>query len=162
MNEVRNYLALAVEEAEKALCEGNYPFGAVLTDDNGKIVVIGHNENFSKNDISAHAEIQCLRKMDIRKLLDEKNKYHLFCSGEPCGGCSFFIVRTNITHVTWALTDPQKAGFDDLRKNKELASFFEHIEVSVEPFEDLREKSALLLREYYQRLGQVEKAKMYE
>lgn len=159
----RIYLELAIKEAEKALEEGNYPFGAVVVDSTDKIIATGKNENFSRNDITAHAEMQCLRKIDITNLLDETRDYSVFCSGEPCGGCSFFIARArSIKHITWALTDPQKAGFDDLRKHKDFASFFDHIEVVEEPFEDLRENSALLLREYYEWLGQSEKAKLYK
>lgn len=160
--DTRKYLALAISEAEKALKEGNYPFGAVAVDSKGEIVATGRNENFTASDITAHAEMQCLRKVDIKYLLDETREYSIFCSGEPCGGCSFFIARaSSIKHITWALTDPQKAGFDDLRKHEDFASFFDHIEVVEEPFEDLRESSAFLLREYYIRLGKSDKAKLY-
>lgn len=160
--DTKKYLTFAISEAEKALNEGNYPFGAVVVDSIGEIVATGRNENFSRNDITAHAEMQCLRNIDIKYLLDETRKYSIFCSGEPCSGCSFFIARINgIKYITWALTDPQKVGFDDLRKHKEFADFFDHIEVAEEPFKDLRDASASLLREYYQRLGQSEKAKMY-
>ncbi|HLD24564.1 MAG TPA: nucleoside deaminase [Patescibacteria group bacterium] len=159
---IRDVLELAIKEAKRALETGDYPFGAVITEKEGNVVTYGHNDNFSANDISAHAEIQCLRKIDIRKLLDEQNEYHIYSSGEPCGGCSFFIARAKaIKRVTWALTDPQKAGFDDLRKNEELSNFFDHIDVKAEPFEDLKEQSASLLRLFYEKLGQFEKMKLY-
>lgn len=158
----RLYLEVTIKEAEKALEGGNYPFGAVVVDSTDKIIATGRNENFSVNDITAHAEMQCLRNIDIKYLLDETREYSIFCSGEPCGGCSLFIARaSSIKHISWALTDPQKAGFDDLRKHEDFASFFGHIEVVEEPFEDLKEKSASLLRQYYKKLGQFEKVKLY-
>lgn len=158
----RKYLITAISEAEVAFHEGNYPFGAVIVDSKGDIVAAGRNENFSLNDITAHAEIQCLRRISIKNLFDEKQEYHIFCSGEPCGGCSFFIAKTkSVKHIYWALTDPQKAGFDDLRRDRNLVPFFKHIGVTAEPSSDLKEKSAFLLREYYKKLGKPEKAKLY-
>lgn len=159
--DAREYLEIAIEEAKGALNTGNYPFGVVVVDSNGDIVASGHNENFSTHDISAHAEIQVLRKIDIKKLLDKEKQYYIFVSGEPCGGCSFFIARTNITHVCWALTDPQKAGFGDLIKDASVNESFHNISVSEEPFADLKEKSAALLRQYYQTINRLEKASLY-
>jgi len=157
----RKYLDLTVREAKKALDTGNYPFGAVIIDGKGRIAAIGHNENFSQNDISAHAEIQCLRMMDIDKLLDKNKRYFLFCSGEPCGGCSFFIARTKIKYVCWALTDPQNAGFDDFRKDAMVADLFKQITVVEEPFADFKSASALLLQQYYLKIGKPERAELY-
>ena len=158
---IREYLTHAIALARQALECGNYPFGAVLTNEKGEIVATGFNENFSKSDISAHAEIQCMRKMDINVLLDPKRKFTLFSSAEPCCACSFFIARTNITHVYFALTDPQKTGLADLKQNSDFANFFGTMTVYEEPFADLREQSAALLRQYYTKLGKPEKAKLY-
>ena len=87
----REYLSKALKQAEKALSLGNYPFGAILVDENRRVVSSGSNENFSLGDISAHAEIQCLRKVNIKLLLKENYEHFLFCSGEPCYGCSFSL-----------------------------------------------------------------------
>ena len=159
--DTRNFLELALKEAEKALKTENYPFGAVIVDKEEKIVSTGHNENFSLSDISAHAEIQCLRKIPIQNLLDKNKSYTLFCSGESCGGCSFFISRTNIKKVYWALTDPQKAGFADFKNNEEMKDSFIGIETFEEPHRDLKEKSADLLKKYYLKNGNPEKANLY-
>lgn len=100
-------------------------------------------------------------KIKIRNLLDKNKEYCLFCSGEPCGGCSFFIARTNIEKVYWALTDPQKDGLADFKKNKETESFFTKIEIFEELYLDLRKKSADLLKQYYLKNGDSVKAKLY-
>lgn len=157
----RDLLQLSVNEAALALKDGNYPFGAVIADTNNQIIASAHNENFSLKDITAHAEMKCLQKIDIRSLLDSKTSYSIYCSGEPCGGCSFFIARTNIKKVTWALTDPQKAGFDDLRKDALLREYFAQIEVAAEPFTDLKKKSSELLWQFYMQTNQPHKSKLY-
>lgn len=159
--DTRKFLELALDEAEKTLNTGNYPFGAVIVDKKGTIISVGHNENFSLKDISAHAEIQCLRKIPIQNLLDKNKEYYLFCSGEPCGGCSFFIARTNIKKVYWALTDPQKSGFADFKINKETKDSFIGIEIFEEPYQDLKVKSAYLLKQYYLKNKNLEKVKLY-
>ncbi len=160
---IKELLNLAIDQAEKALNTGNYPFGAILTDLGGNIISEGFNENFTAKDVTAHAEMQCLSKVDIKDLFDKNKEYILFCSGEPCCGCSFFIARTNIKTLYWALTDPQKEGLGDLKQDKTYnASFFTHLEIIEEPFKDLREKSANLLRKYYIQLNKPEKVKMYD
>lgn len=157
--DTRKFLELALEEAEKALETGNYPCGAVIVGHDGNIVTTDYNQRHSLGDITAHAEILCLRKVDDQKL--EKSEYFLFCSAEPCGGCSFFIARTNIKKVYWALTDPQKDGLADFKKSKEFKDFFAEIEIFEEPYKDLKEKSADLLKQYYLKNINPEKAKLY-
>ena len=159
---LKKYLKLAIKEAQKALNLGNFPYGAVLVNGKGNIIATGFNENFSKSDISAHAEIQCLRKIEIQKLLDKNESYHIFCSGEPCCGCGFFIARTNIKQICWALTDPQRTGSGDLKKDKKLDDFFGDIEMVEEPFADLKKESARLLKEYYRKIGKPEKMVLYD
>lgn len=47
-------------EAKKDLDEGGIPIGAVLVK-NGKIIGRGHNRRVQNKDITAHAEIECIR-----------------------------------------------------------------------------------------------------
>lgn len=158
---IRELLNLAIDQAEKALNTGNYPFGAILTDIDGNILSQGYNENFTLKDLTAHAEMQCLRKIELDKLFDKSKEHILFCSGEPCCGCAFFIARTNVHTLYWALTDPQKEGLGDLKQDEVYKSFLKQLIVIEEPYEDLRKKSANLLIKYYQQINKPEKVDMY-
>jgi tRNA(Arg) A34 adenosine deaminase TadA len=58
---VEALVRLAQAEAAKAIAEGNPPFGAVLTDAEGKVVIAAHNTQNSDLDPTAHSEINLLR-----------------------------------------------------------------------------------------------------
>ena len=47
----REYLSKALKQAEKALSLGNYPFGAILVDENRRVVSSGSNENIAQTEI---------------------------------------------------------------------------------------------------------------
>lgn len=50
------YLGRVNEIAKKAVESGNTPFGAILVDENGDILLVSGNEAFSLHDETAHAE----------------------------------------------------------------------------------------------------------
>ena len=52
-----HYMALALEEAQKAYDKGEIPIGAVLVDESGTVVSRGHNMRETWQDATAHAEI---------------------------------------------------------------------------------------------------------
>lgn len=62
----RYFLLIAFEEAEKSLLAGTFPIGAIIVDDDGQVVGRGHNQVFSAEDSTAHAEMEALR--DARPL----------------------------------------------------------------------------------------------
>lgn len=160
---VREYLEISLEEAEKALKLNNYPIGAVLIGQDGKILAKGHNEHVTSNDVTAHAEIICLRKAGV-KLIDKRisTPSYLFTSLEPCYGCSFFIDRTNIKKIYWAQNDPHKGGISSLMNQKMFKSFFKDLEVTKEPFDDLKRKSGELMKKYFLANGRIDTAALYD
>ena len=56
----REFMELALIEAEKAYKEGEIPIGAVVVCD-GVIVATAHNEKEQRKDPTAHAEVIALR-----------------------------------------------------------------------------------------------------
>jgi len=56
-------VALAMEEAQRAANDGNYPFGAVVSDAQGKVIASAHNTQNSDKDPTAHAEINLIRQL---------------------------------------------------------------------------------------------------
>ena len=65
-----DYMGLALEEAEIALKEGNWPIGCVITLDN-KIISRGRNRVYTLRDRTAHAEIMAIR--EVPSLLFDEN-----------------------------------------------------------------------------------------
>ena len=60
MNE--DYMGEALNEAETALREGNWPIGCVIVLDN-KIISRGHNQVYTLRNRTAHAEMIAINKI---------------------------------------------------------------------------------------------------
>lgn len=160
--QVRQYLELSLELAEKALQLGNYPIGAVLVNQDNTIVATEINECSTEQDITAHAEILALRKLGGAVDKHSVGQHILFTSLEPCYGCSFFLARTNVTQIYSALKDPHKGGISNLRDQEQFASFFAKSTLVNEPLADLADHSRALMRQYFEQIGNTTAAAYYQ
>ena len=101
-------MALAVEEAQKALAHDDVPVGAVVVVA-GEVVGRGHNERELRQDPTAHAEVIALREAAARlgtwRILDSV----LYVTLEPCAMCAGAIVLGRVPRVVYGTPDP-KAG----------------------------------------------------
>jgi tRNA(Arg) A34 adenosine deaminase TadA len=156
-------LQKALKQAKDSFDEGGVPIGAILVSQNGEIIAEGHNENKQSFDPTAHAEIVCMRKAGkkvLKKFSPEPTI--LYTTLEPCFACGFFLTRTNIQKVVWALNDPYNGAMEFLRTNEKLALPFEKIEFVSEPIKELKKQSKDLLKKYYENKGEIEIAKLFE
>jgi guanine deaminase len=119
------FIARAINLATQNVIEGGGPFGAVIVRD-GKIITEGVNRVTEKNDPTAHAEVEA-----IRKACEILNTYNLsgceiYSSCEPCPMCFSAIYWAHIDKVFYAATNSNadKAGFDDT---------FIHNEIKLDP-----------------------------
>jgi len=160
--QIRKYLELSIDLAKEGFEKGNYPIGSVIVNSDGNIVVAkGFNENTTQKDITAHAEILCIRQAGLELSKDNIGENILFTSLEPCFGCSFFVARTNIKKIYWALEDPHKGGIGDLKNEPMFAGFFDNIELIAEPYEDLKIQSKDLMRKFFLAKGNTKTANLY-
>ena len=94
--------------ARQARLADEVPVGAVVVS-NGEIIGRGFNSPISKNDPSAHAEIQALRdaaeKIGNYRLTD----CLLYVTLEPCPMCAGAIMQARIARLVYGAADP-KAG----------------------------------------------------
>ena len=91
----------------EAFKNGSIPIGAVITDENGNIISTGRNriyEHGALNPKIAHAETECLSKLDLSKYPDVK-KYTLFTCMEPCPMCFGTFVMSNFRKLRIAAKD---------------------------------------------------------
>jgi len=160
-DQIRHFLQITLDEAKKALDEGNYPIGSLMVNDRGEIETTDRNQSFTSEDVSAHAEILGIRKLGNKVNKDTLGEYYLFSWLEPCFGCSFFIARTNIKHIFSALKDPHKGGMSDLRVLDQFQHFFKHIEIMNEPFKDLKEESRQLMIDFFLKKDKKDAARFY-
>ena len=92
-----DYMRVALEEAEIALKEGNWPIGCVITLDD-KIISRGHNQVYTLRNKTAHAEMISIRAVSDL-LFDKKIKAELYTTYEPCPMCFGAIILNTIKRV---------------------------------------------------------------
>ena len=103
-----HYMRMALEEAEKALKEGEIPIGAVLIS-KGKVLARAHNMPIALNDPTAHAEILVLREAALKMGNYRLPNTSLYVTVEPCMMCSGALVQARVEHLIFGAFDP-KAG----------------------------------------------------
>ncbi len=97
----------AFEQAWVAFRHGSIPIGAIITDEMGNVLIAGRNETCEAsypNRRIAHAEMYCMRNLDIEKYPNFR-EYHLYTTMEPCPMCIGTIVMGGIRKVHVAARD---------------------------------------------------------
>lgn len=87
-----------MEEARRAAEEGNYPFGAVVADAQGKVIATAHNTQNSDNDPTAHAEINLIRRLAKQYALTEFSDFYLVSNAESCSMCMSAAIKAGFQH----------------------------------------------------------------
>jgi guanine deaminase len=106
----------AAEEANTGVCNHDGgPFGAVITDCDGNIISLGHNEVLKTNDPTNHAEIVAIRHACQKLNTHDLSNYIIYSSCEPCPMCLSAIIWSNIKTMYFGVTriDAEKIGFRD-------------------------------------------------
>lgn len=101
---------LAIAQAEHAAASGNPPFGAVLTDESGEIVVQAGNTQVTTNDPTAHAEINVLRAGGAIRHSPTLDGWRIHVNAEPCSMCLSAIVKAGIVELVYGA--PHEAHLD--------------------------------------------------
>jgi tRNA(Arg) A34 adenosine deaminase TadA len=105
-------LRRAIAIAAHAVTIGDAPYGSLLADAAGKILVEEHNTVRRDNDISAHPELK-LARWAARELSPEAAaETTMYTSCQPCGMCTGGIVRSGLGRVVYALATDQLVGLN--------------------------------------------------
>lgn len=119
-----------------AFCNGSIPIGAIITDTSGNTIIAGRNEtceNHYPNRRTAHAEMYCMRNIDIEKY-PSLGEYHLYTTMEPCPMCMGTIVMGGIRKVHVAAKDKycgalHYINYDSWIKSKNMEIYVEEGEL---------------------------------
>lgn len=103
------FMKKALEEAQKALEEGEIPVGAIITTNN-QIIAKGYNLTQKLNDVTAHAEIQAITAASGYLGGKYLKNCTLYVTLEPCIMCAGALFWSQISRVVFAADDP-KRGF---------------------------------------------------
>ena len=99
------FMREAVAEARRGLAEGEVPIGAVAVRA-GRVVARGHNRRNALRDITAHAEMICLRDLSARLGLDfDLSDLAVYSTLEPCAMCSGAMIHYRVGRCVWGERD---------------------------------------------------------
>ena len=119
------FMKRAVELAVDNVQEGGEPYGAVIVKD-GEIVAEGVNTLHKDYDISGHAELVAIRKLQNEIQSNDLTGYTMYASGAPCEMCQVAMYNVGIKEVYFgqSLDEVVEAGFsEDVLTKEELDQF---------------------------------------
>jgi tRNA(Arg) A34 adenosine deaminase TadA len=105
-----HFLRRSFEVARRSMTHGNHPFGAILVDDGGKVLLEAENGYMPAHDGTAHAE-RLLATEACRSLSAEvRARATLYSSAEPCAMCAGAIYWAGIGRVVYGLSEHRLRG----------------------------------------------------
>jgi tRNA(Arg) A34 adenosine deaminase TadA len=99
------YLDRAIAVARQSRERGNHPFGALLADRDGHVLLTAENTVVTDSDATGHAETNLVRLASARFSPAELRAFTLYTSTEPCAMCSGAIYWSGIGTVVYALAE---------------------------------------------------------
>lgn len=124
MTKDEEWMRIAIQEARLAMVENEIPVGAVLVK-NDKLLAQAHNQPINKNDPTAHAEIQLLRKAGKQLENYRLGGSTLYVTLEPCAMCFGAMIHARIERIVFGALDP-KTGVCGSCINLNKENFFNH------------------------------------
>jgi tRNA(Arg) A34 adenosine deaminase TadA len=106
----RFLLGRAVGLAQKARDSGNHPFGAVLADAEGNLLLEARNSSATTLDCTGHAETNLARLASTSFSRGVLAASSLYSSAEPCAMCAGAIYWAGIGRVVYALSESELLG----------------------------------------------------
>ena len=106
-NDDERHLLAAIELAGRARANGNHPFGALLVDADGNVVLEAENTIKTARDCTGHAETNLMRMATGRFEADVLRRCTLYTSTEPCAMCAGAIYWGDVRRVVFALSQEE-------------------------------------------------------
>lgn len=100
-------LRCAIALSEAAVAGGGRPFGALVSDEGGRIVAQAQAvTSVDPRDWTAHSEMQALRLASASLTWEELRRATIYASGEPCPMCAAAIYWCNIRRLVFCVGEP--------------------------------------------------------
>ena len=101
------FMELALQEAEKAVKQGEVPIGAVIVKD-GRVIAKAHNMREQWLDATAHAEVIAIREACEKLHNWRLSGCALYVTVEPCPMCAAALAWSQISRIVYAAPDPKR------------------------------------------------------
>lgn len=104
MDKEKEYIRMAIEVAKDSKRKGNLPFGCVLVNKQGEVVLEAGNTIHTDSNCIAHSEINLIQ--DACQKFDHAylNECTIYTSDEPCPMCSSAIYWSGIGRLVYGLS----------------------------------------------------------
>lgn len=101
------FLKRAIEVSKHSRDHGNTPFGAILVDGDGNILMEQENVEITGRICTGHAETTLAARASQKYSKDFLWNCTLYTTAEPCAMCAGAIYWANIGHVVYGMTERQ-------------------------------------------------------
>jgi tRNA(adenine34) deaminase len=109
----KDYMALALAEAETAAEQGDVPVGAVLVNpETGAVIAAAGNRVEQDHDPTAHAELLVIREAAAAHGQARLSGFDLYVTLEPCPMCATAISFARLRRVEFGAYDPKGGGIE--------------------------------------------------
>lgn len=98
-------LRRAIALSADAVARGNHPFGALLVDPSGEVLLSAENTVVTEGDVTGHAETNLVRLASRSLTPDVLATASLYTSCEPCAMCSGATYWAGIGRVVFAMSE---------------------------------------------------------
>ena len=106
MNDIY-FLRIAIQQAKEARKDGNHPFGAILVDSKGNILLSAKNTVNTEHDATGHAEMNLMRKASKEYDREFLQACTIYSSTEPCAMCSGAIYWAGVGRLVYGLSEAE-------------------------------------------------------
>ncbi len=134
-----NFMQVAIEKARYGVQNGQSPFGACVVK-NGEVISSGSNTVWKDGDITAHAEINAIRKACKKLNSVDLSGCIVYSTCEPCPMCFTACYWARISKIVYGarIKDAKRFGFNEmLISNEQMKSLSKSkIEIKVDFLRD--------------------------
>ncbi len=110
------YINKAIELAYSAKEKGDNPFGSILVDEDGNIIMEDENTQITENDITGHPELKIAKRAAAKYDKEFLKKCTMYNSAEPCTMCTGAIYWSGIGRIVFGIS---KKRLNELKTNGE-------------------------------------------
>lgn len=103
--DIETLMRRAIALAQSARDKGNHPFGALLCDLQGTIMVEAENTVATQNDVTCHAERNLISAAWGKFSKPDLARMVLVTSTEPCAMCAAATFWAGVRHVVFGLPE---------------------------------------------------------
>lgn len=109
----KEFMKLALLEAQKAAQKGEVPVGAVIVK-NGQIIAKGRNMREEKQNALSHAEIEAINSACKKLSSWRLDGCEMYVTLEPCPMCAGAIINSRISTLVFGAYDSRAGSIDSV------------------------------------------------